>query len=84
MAFFNEPRWSMAAAAITPAEVDTFVSPCNFPGVIFIALSPQSRVYAMSGVRLAAAHANRDVSSVRAEVSERDNFSMPRLHAMTL
>ena len=42
----------VAAAAITPADVDTFVSPCNFPGVIFIALSPQSHMYAVPRVRV--------------------------------
>ena len=36
MAFLSEPRWSMAAAAITPRESLTASRPFCFPGVIFI------------------------------------------------
>src|SRR5512146_1006575 len=38
--FFSEPRWSIAAAAITPCSVDTFLSPDNFPGVSFTTTPP--------------------------------------------
>src|SRR6185437_7732540 len=34
--FCNDPRWSMAAAAITPRSFDTFLSPASLPGVSFI------------------------------------------------
>jgi len=36
MALFKEPRWSMAAAAITPLASETAFMPFCFPGVIFI------------------------------------------------
>ena len=29
--FFSDPRWSMAAAAITPRSFETFLSPATFP-----------------------------------------------------
>src|ERR1051326_2048340 len=35
-AFFSEPRWSMAAAAITPRSFDTAFMPASLPGVMFI------------------------------------------------
>src|SRR5581483_2711546 len=35
--FCSEPRWSMAAAAITPRLSDTRCKPASFPGVNFIA-----------------------------------------------
>ena len=31
--FCSEPRWSMAAAAMTPRVFDTAFSPASFPGV---------------------------------------------------
>jgi hypothetical protein len=34
--FASEPRWSMAAAAITPRWFDTAFNPDSFPGVSFI------------------------------------------------
>src|SRR5579864_1444516 len=34
--FCSEPRWSMAAAAMTPRSVETLFRPANFPGVSFI------------------------------------------------
>src|SRR2546429_4968377 len=34
-AFWSEPRWSMAAAAITPRWSETAFSPASFPGVNF-------------------------------------------------
>src|SRR5437868_5723185 len=34
--FLSDPRWSMAAAAITPRELETFFIPESFPGVSFI------------------------------------------------
>ncbi len=36
MALINDPRWSMAAAAITPRESATALRPFCFPGLIFI------------------------------------------------
>src|SRR5271157_3336846 len=36
-AFFSEPRWSMAAAAMTPRWFETALMPASFPGVIFMA-----------------------------------------------
>jgi hypothetical protein len=36
--FFSDPRWSMAAAAITLRELETALSPASFPGVIFMVL----------------------------------------------
>ena len=36
-AFFSDPRWSIAAAAIVPVPVDTAFIPASFPGVIFMA-----------------------------------------------
>jgi hypothetical protein len=36
MLFRNDPRWSMAAAAITPRELLTAFRPFTLPGVIFI------------------------------------------------
>src|SRR4029077_19942657 len=35
-AFCSDPRWSMAAAAITPRPSDTAFIPASFPGVSFI------------------------------------------------
>src|ERR1700733_12810390 len=34
--FCREPRWSIAAAAITPRSLDTFLSPASLPGVSFM------------------------------------------------
>ncbi len=34
--FCSEPRWSMAAAAITPRSFDTAFIPASLPGVIFM------------------------------------------------
>src|ERR1700704_6132115 len=39
--FCNEPRWSMAAAAITPRSFDTALSPFSFPGVSFMTSSEE-------------------------------------------
>jgi hypothetical protein len=33
--FFREPRWSIAAAAMTPRSFDTAFMPASLPGVIF-------------------------------------------------
>src|ERR1700730_6416366 len=33
--FWREPRWSMAAAAMTPRSSETAFSPASFPGVNF-------------------------------------------------
>src|SRR6266849_2921329 len=33
--FWREPRWSMAAAAMTPRWSETALSPASFPGVSF-------------------------------------------------
>src|SRR5579875_1702949 len=38
--FSKEPRWSMAAAAMTPRSFETAFSPASFPGVNFIILPP--------------------------------------------
>src|SRR6266404_5622436 len=35
-AFFSDPRWSMAAAAITPRAFETAFMPASFPGLSFI------------------------------------------------
>jgi hypothetical protein len=35
-AFCKDPRWSMAAAAMTPRSVDTLLRPASFPGASFI------------------------------------------------
>src|ERR1700720_4702443 len=37
--FCREPRWSMAAAAMTPRSFETFLRPASLPGVIFIGSS---------------------------------------------
>ena len=37
IALMSEPRWSIAAAATTPRELDTAWRPFCLPGVIFIA-----------------------------------------------
>jgi hypothetical protein len=34
--FCSEPRWSMAAAAITPRASETDLRPASFPGVSFM------------------------------------------------
>src|SRR5216684_7344414 len=34
--FCSDPRWSMAAAAMTPRSFETLLSPASFPAVIFI------------------------------------------------
>src|SRR5687767_3911861 len=36
--FLSEPRWSMAAAAMTPRSSETAFIPASFPGVIFTRL----------------------------------------------
>jgi hypothetical protein len=38
--FFSDPRWSMAAAAITPRELETAFIPASFPGVSFTGVPP--------------------------------------------
>jgi hypothetical protein len=43
--FCNDPRWSMAAAAITPRLSDTRCRPASFPGVSFI--SPPNKYVVM-------------------------------------
>jgi hypothetical protein len=40
-AFFNDPRWSMAAAAITPRWSDTAFMPASFPGLNLIGILHQ-------------------------------------------
>jgi len=37
--FCSDPRWSMAAAAMTPRESDTAFMPASLPGVIFTGIS---------------------------------------------
>ena len=49
MALLSEPRWSMAAAAITPRESDTAFSPFCFPGVIFM-VRPLERSRSIRGI----------------------------------
>ena len=44
MALLSEPRWSMAAAAITPRESDTAFMPFCFPGVSFMRCDPSDDV----------------------------------------
>src|SRR5215831_12180066 len=39
-AFCSDPRWSIAAAAITPRSFETAFMPANFPGVSFMVSSP--------------------------------------------
>src|ERR1700722_17220711 len=34
--FCREPRWSMAAAAMTPRSFETFLRPASLPGVSFM------------------------------------------------
>src|SRR5215472_9198144 len=43
-AFCNDPRWSMAAAAITPRLLETAFIPASFPGVSFMMSLPVARV----------------------------------------
>src|SRR5260370_40949520 len=40
--FCSEPRWSLAAAAITPRLFETAFIPASFPGVSFTTHPPQS------------------------------------------
>src|SRR3954463_16124067 len=42
--FFSEPRWSIAAAAITPRSFETAFMPASFPGVSFIEVSKTLKV----------------------------------------
>jgi hypothetical protein len=46
-AFFSEPRWSIAAAAITPRSFETAFMPASLPGVIFIAFCLRSFVFGL-------------------------------------
>jgi hypothetical protein len=34
--FFSDPRWSIAAAAMTPRASETAFSPASFPAVILV------------------------------------------------
>src|SRR5687768_11072067 len=44
-AFFSDPRWSIAAAAITPRSLETAFMPASLPGVIFTSPSNRGSFY---------------------------------------
>src|SRR5579859_211034 len=49
--FCSDPRWSMAAAAITPRWLETAFIPASFPGVRFIVIPPYDFGFAIMAAR---------------------------------
>src|SRR5215472_11987769 len=88
-AFCSDPRWSMAAAAITPRLLETAFIPASFPGVSFTVssclfeISDKNFVAIKGQIRAAKAH----IRSIRVELSnctKYTGYAPPSLGAASL